>query len=406
MPKHADGGRLTAPGHLPGGGRRRRRTRVALTLLAAAVTLVPALSAGGDRPTVGRAVQGDGPSVVTLAPDAAAVRPSPSAGTPARTGAPAPTRSPDGAAPACTVGPKLVPTCHVLWGAAAGGFGPVPREEAVRGWEAHSGRPTTIYHAYHRGDEPFPTPAEVAMAHDPAHPRLLLINWRVDTDTSWARVAAGGVDGRIDREAARLRAFGDRFFLVLHHEPENDVNPRPGSGATARDFAAMYRHVVLRLRADGVTNAVTVVAYMNYERWFATPWWSDLYPGDDVVDWIGLDSYVDAAPGAFHSGDFLSMLDRRAGTGFPGFYTWATRRFPGKPVMLAEWGVYGPAADKPQVFTSVLPALARLPAIKAMVYFDTARDQSGRDIRIDSSRAALATFQQLAAAPLFDVRIR
>jgi len=45
------------------------------------------------------------------------------------------------------------------------------------------------------------------------------------------------------------------------------------------------------------------------------------------------------------------------------------------------------------------------PAIKAMVYFDTARDQSGRDIRIDSSPAALAQFQRLAAAALFDVRL-
>jgi hypothetical protein len=293
----------------------------------------------------------------------------------------------------------------VLWGAAAGGFGQVPRDEAVRGWEAHSGRPTSIFHTYHRGDEPFPTPAEVAMAHDPAHPRLLLMNWRVDLGTTWARVAAGGTDARIDREAARLRAFRDPFFLVLHHEPENDVDPRPGSGATARDFAAMYRHVVLRLRADGVTNMVTVVAYMNYERWFAAPWWADLYPGDDVVDWIGVDSYLDALPGAFHSGDFLAMLNRRAGSGFPGFYAWATGHFPDKPLMLAEWGVYGPAVDKPAVFASVLPALPRLPAIKAMVYFDTARDQDGRDIRIDSSPAALARFQQLAAAPLFDVRI-
>src|SRR2546430_5254171 len=91
----------------------------------------------------------------------------------------APSRTP--LAPrACTLGPKLVPTCNVLWGAAAGGFGPLPRDEAVRAWEASSGRPTAIYHGYHRGDEVFPTTAELAMAHDPVHPRLLLLNWRGD----------------------------------------------------------------------------------------------------------------------------------------------------------------------------------------------------------------------------------
>jgi len=307
---------------------------------------------------------------------------------------------------ACTLGAKLVPTCNVLWGAAAGGFGPLPRDEAVRAWEASSGRPTAIYHGYHRGDEVFPTTAELAMAHDPVHPRLLLLNWRVDLGTTWAGVAAGSVNARIDREAVRLRLFGAPFFLVLHHEPENDVIDRPGSGMTARDFAAMFRYVVRRLRADGVANAVTVVAYMNYERWYAAPWWPDLYPGDDVVDWLGLDSYLDAQPGGFHSGDFVSMVLRGAGGRFPGFYPWATTQHPGKPLMLAEWGVYGRAVDKPKAFATVLPALARLTAIKAMVYFDTARDQAGRDIRIDSCAAALAQFQRVAAASIFDVRLR
>jgi hypothetical protein len=386
MPKHARRGRT----------RHRRRVRLAVPLLAVVLALAPAVTVSGDGAPGGGVPDRSGPPAA------------------ARSGAPEVSRRPPGtpghaapAAPAarCMVGPKLVPTCNVLWGAAAGGFGAVPRDEAVRSWEAASGRPTSIYHAYHRGDEAFPTPAEVAMAHDPVHPRLLLINWRVGMGTTWARVAAGGVDARIDREAHRLRAFRDPFFLVLHHEPENDVDPRAGSGATAKDFAAMYRHVVRRLRADGVPNAVTVVAYMNYERWFTAPWWADLYPGDDVVDWIGLDSYLDADPGGFHSGDFVSMVNRRAGARFPGFYAWATSRRPAKPLMLAEWGVYGRPADKPQVFATVLPALPRLPAIKAMVYFDTARDQAGRDIRIDSSPAALAQFQHLAAAPLFDVRL-
>jgi hypothetical protein len=305
----------------------------------------------------------------------------------------------------CTLAAKLVPTCDILWGAAAGGFSQTPRTEAVRSWETSSGRPVAIYHGYHRGDEVFPTPAEIAMARDPSQPRLLLLNWRVDLGTTWARVAFGGVDARIDREAARLRAFGDRFYLALHHEPENDVVAKAGSGMTARDFAAMYRHVVRRLRADGVTNAVTVVAYMNYERWYSQPWWPDLYPGDDVVDWLGLDTYLDAQPGGFHSGDFTSMVARGAGSRFPGFYRWAVTRHPDKPLMLAEWGVYGRAVDKPRAFSTVLPALAQLPAIKAMVYFDTARDQFGRDIRIDSCAAALEQFQRVATASIFDVRV-
>ena len=84
---------------------------------------------------------------------------------------------------------------------------------------------------------------------------------------------------------------------------------------------------------------------MNYEKWNNTSWWGDLYPGDDVIDWIGVDSYLNAQPGGFHNGDFTYLMNRTTGKSkFPGFYTWATTKHPGKPIMVAEWGVYDSSA--------------------------------------------------------------
>ncbi len=319
------------------------------------------------------------------------------------------TTAPATADAGCVTGPKLVPTCNVLWGAAAGGFTKAPRDQELKAWERTSGRTATIFHTYHKGDEKFPTAAEIAMTQDPAHPRVLLLNWRVEYGANWAAVASGKLDKRIDAFAARVKAYGKKFFLVLNHEPEDDVRPAAGSGMTAKDFAASYRHVIERLRAQGVTNAVSVVAYMGNEKWMAQPWWPDLYPGDDVVDWVGLDSYVSAEPGAYHNGMFRDLLDRRAPNG-DGFYRWATTKHPGKPVMVAEWGVYhrvGKAVDKSAQFNSVLPELAGRPAIKAIVYFDTKHDATGdRDISIDSSAKSAATFRKLAANPIFNVRVQ
>src|SRR5436190_21194834 len=106
MPMHADGGRAAAPRQVRGSSRHRRRTRLAFLLLATAVSLVPTLSAGGDHPTAGRAVRGHGLSIVTVAPDAGGgVRPTAAATTRAPAGHGQP---PPAAAPACTVGPKLV----------------------------------------------------------------------------------------------------------------------------------------------------------------------------------------------------------------------------------------------------------------------------------------------------------
>jgi hypothetical protein len=312
----------------------------------------------------------------------------------------------------CAVNAKLVPSCGVLWGAAAGGFTAVPHDVALKTFEAKTGRTAAIFHTYHKGDEVFPTASEIAMTQDPAHPRTLMLNWKVAYGSTWAKVAAGQQDPRIDAFASYLKShFTAKFFLVLHHEPENDVKPAAGSGWTAKDFAAMYRHTILRLRADGVDNAVSTIAYMNYEKWNNSPWWYDLYPGDDVVDWIGVDSYLNAQPGGWHTGDFTSLMNRTTEPKvFPGFYNWATTRHAGKPVMVAEWGVYDSSSkvvgvNKAAVFHTVLADLSKLPAIKGLVYFETAKDQSGHDIRVDDTTQALAEFQKIAADPRFNVKL-
>jgi hypothetical protein len=321
--------------------------------------------------------------------------------------------TPVAAKPSCTVDAKLVPSCGVLWGAAAGGFSSAPRDTALKTFEAKSGRTAAIFHTYHKGDEHFPTTSEIAMTNDPARPRTLMLNWKVAYGTTWAKVAGGAQDVRIDREAAYLKKnFTKPFFLVLHHEPENNVNPNRTSGMTAKDFAAMYRHTILRLRAQGVTNAVSTIAYMNYEKWNDSPWWFDMYPGDDVIDWIGVDSYLNAQPGGYHHGDFANLMNRTTGKSkHPGFYTWATTQHPTKPIIAAEWGVYDSSAkvfgkNKANVYNTVLNELASMPAIKGVVYFETAHDQSGHDIRMDDTAEALAGFKKVAADPRFDVELK
>jgi len=341
--------------------------------------------------------------------------PPPPAATPAETptpnpsipATPAPTDPP--ASGGCVTGALLVPSCGVLWGAAAGGFTDAPRDKALLDWEKLSGRTASIFHAYHKGNEPFPTKSEIALTRDAAHPRVLLLNWKIAYGSTWAKVAAGEQDKRIDAFASRVKAtYAEKFFLVLNHEPENDVVARAGSGMTAKDFAAMYRHTILRLRAKGVTNVVNVLAYMGNEKWMSQSWWNDLYPGDDVVDWMGLDSYVSAEKGTYHYGAFADLLDRKGSSG-PAFYDWAVGKHPSKPMMIAEWGAYhrvGHAVDKAAQFNSVLPELAKRPQIKAIVYFDTAHDDQGdRDISINSMPSSLNAFRKLAASPLFDVRI-
>lgn len=345
---------------------------------------------------------------LTLATGTAAPTPTPVETTPTT---PGPTPAPPADPANCTVGAKLVPTCNVLWGAAAGGFSETPRDQALREWEAKSGRTASIYHVYHRGDELFPTKAEIAMANEPGKPRILFTNWKVGYGTKWGKVAAGEMDARIDNLSNYIKAnYTAPFFMAIHHEPENDVSTTAGSGMTAKDYAAMFRYTVQRMRANGVNNVVFVMAYMNVEKWNNSSWWYDLYPGNDVVDWVAVDSYVNAQPGGFHNGDFNYLMNRTTDKAkFPGWYNWAVTK--NKPIMVAEWAVYECKTkcdpnEKAKLHATVVPQLKGMPAIKALVAFDTASDQQGLDMRIDSTPQALESFKKIAGDPIFQVRVR
>ncbi|MEV7007126.1 hypothetical protein [Streptosporangium sp. NPDC051022] len=310
----------------------------------------------------------------------------------------------------CEVTAKLVPSCGVWWGIAPEVFTGRPPRRALERVEERMGRPADIVHLYHRGAELFPTAEErgIARGHGERHGerdgehsgrRLLLINWKPSLDRTWAEIAAGALDRRIDRLAAHIRrGFPERFFLTVHHEPENDVRQAPGSGMTAEDYAAMFRHVVLRLRRGGVDNAITVMTYMGAPNWSAAPWFGGLYPGDDVVDWVAMDPYADGRVQTF---DGLVNKTREEFAGWPGFYRWARSRLPDKPVMVAEWGVFerpGSPGFKESFFTGVRERMRDYPWIKALVYFDSPRAPRG-DTRFDTTPGGLKAFGELARDP-------
>ncbi|WP_162908357.1 glycoside hydrolase family 26 protein [Allorhizocola rhizosphaerae] len=335
---------------------------------------------------------------------------SPSASASASVSAP-PSASPQPSGPVdpeCRVGELLVPSCGALWGVAPGAHTRQDRSVALTEFERRVDRPQLIYHAYHRGDDLFPTPAEMALARDPQNPRVLLLNWK-PRGATWGEIAAGDadIDAYLRRLAQHLRAtFPERFFFTMHHEPENDVVDEEGSGMTAKDYAAAFRHVITFLRGEGVTNLVSTMCYMAYIPWNVKPWFTDLYPGDDVVDWVSWDTYAYSDPGYGH-GDFAEMMNRRSGSrqDWPGFYNWAARTFPHKPLMLAEWGVWYSDSNpghQAEFFNSARLQLGLFPRVKAYVYFESP-DAEGRDSRVHNTSKGLAEYRRFSEHPAFDV---
>lgn len=293
-----------------------------------------------------------------------------------------------------------MPSCGVWWGVAANPLDGESWDEALPGYERLVDRTVDIAHYYNASPELFPSADMIARAREPGAPRLLLLNWKPEMGRTWAEVAAGDpeVDAAIDAQAAYWKStFPEKFFLVIHHEPEDEVIAEAGSGMTARDYRAMYRHVVQRLRAAGVRNAVLVMNYMGTAHWGGQPWFAHLYPGDDVVDWIAFDPYV--------QGEILSLataIDQRnpeRHPDWPGFYTWVTRTYPEKPLMLAEWGVDRELGNKKRaaVFASMPRQLHAFPRIAGLVYWHGNTDM---DTYLREDEDALRALRNALADPI------
>lgn len=306
--------------------------------------------------------------------------------------------TPSSEAATCSLSQKLIPSCGVLYGVYSQARSGETAQQAVIRFEREVGAKQRIVHFYHRSGQFFPTPREVSLANGG---RKLLLNWKPEGKYTWAEVATGRQDAYIDREASYIKAhYTKPFYLAIHHEPEDEVKSAVGSGYTAKDYRAMYRHIVNRLRAKGVMNAVMVMNYMGFQGPVKKPWFKELWPGNQYVDWVAYDPYA-STPLLGTNGGMDWLLDAHWGSGFPGMYKWIVRNHPGKPIMLAEWGVGvkpGDASYKPDFFKSVPGELKNYPALKALVYFDV---PGPGDIPVDTSTSSEHAYRTMLNSPTF-----
>jgi hypothetical protein len=145
---------------------------------------------------------------------------------------------------------------------------------------------------------------------------------------------------------------------------------------------------VALFRAAGATNAAFVWApnvldYFNSagQRTRTSAW----DPGDDAVDWIGLDAYPQSAP----SDVLLNGID-----GMNAIASFAASR--AKPLMLAERASNSPHPDTAAPTDLVLDWAQQHPStVKALVYFDF--QTQGKDFTLVDRPGAAAEFRARTA---------
>ena len=271
----------------------------------------------------------------------------------------------------CTVSPILVNSCRPWLGATAKNYPQAASgtENQVLYHEQRIGRQLDIVHTYHSLGQNSLTSADVYFATRPN--TILLTDW--DPTSNWAAIASQ--NAAIDQMAASIAAVSPaKVMLSLSHEPENDVSPGgdpncpsldyKGTYGTVADYRNMWAYVENRFAADGVTNVVWVMDYMNDPTWQCLV--NDLYPGDNLVDWIIFNAYGTGSPP-----NFDNVVSR--------FYNYLTANsdaahdYLAHPWGIAEWGISGySVAQEEAYYDEAKTALDSntFPNLKAYLVFD------------------------------------
>lgn len=196
----------------------------------------------------------------------------------------------------------------------------------LQGYQTAVGRPLAwVYfsHEWYRG-KAFPRITAKAIRDRGAVPfvRLHMRSQQVQlvTDPTYtlARIIAGDFDADLRAWADGAKAFGTPLIVQFGTEINGDWYPwsAPYNGGwtvgPAR-FKAAFRHIVEVMRAEGANN-ITWALHYNGENWpgdnpLNVP--QSYYPGDDVVDWIGLSIYGNYGPGDDKCRSFGGLLQQR-----------------------------------------------------------------------------------------------
>ncbi len=204
-------------------------------------------------------------------------------------------------------------------------------------------------------------------------------------------IARGVHDRYLEESADAAAAWGRPLFVRFAHEMNGDWYPwgRVGEDPAAR-YVAAWKHVVGVFRRRGADNV----------RWIWSPNvddgsrpFADFYPGDEFVDWVGLDGYNAGAT----TGEPWRGLEELFASSYD-----AITALTNRPLMIAETASAEAGGDKARWIREGLQKTLRdrMPAVRGIVWFD--RDKEA-DWRVASSPRALEAFRAAVRQPAFDL---
>jgi Glycosyl hydrolase family 26 len=220
-----------------------------------------------------------------------------------------------------------------------------------------------------------------------------MVSWEPETARGEGISLRDIVEGRYDRyirkSAEAAAAWRRPVFLRFAEEMNGSWYPwgLGVDGNTARDFRMAWHHIYWIFRNHGAGN-VRWVWSPNEDAGGGHPL-AVLYPGDEFVDWVGIDGFCWGGTVGWPSFTdvFGSTYDR-------------ILKITSKPIMIAETGAGEEDGDKPEwirsAFDRELPGFSH---VRALAWIDHVVPPA--DFRVDSSAASLAAFRSAISSPRY-----
>jgi hypothetical protein len=215
-----------------------------------------------------------------------------------------------------------------------------------------------------------------------------------EPDFQLGDVIEGDHDSFIREFAEDARDWGHPFFIRFNWEMNGNWFPwsEGVNGNQSGEYVAAWRHVHDIFTAVGADNVSWVWCPNVDPAHKLQSGLAENYPGDDYVDWTGLDGY-NWGPS---KGGWTSFSDLYSTT-----YREITETIaPGKPLMIGEMGATENGGSKASWISEALAEIpTAFPNIRAMLWFDTFDD--GMDWPIETSSSATSAFAGGVSAPAY-----
>jgi hypothetical protein len=217
-----------------------------------------------------------------------------------------------------------------------------------------------------------------------------------EPDFQLSDVIAGRYDSYIRSWAEAAREWGHPFFLRFDWEMNGNwfAWMEGVNGNQPGEYVTAWRHVHDIFTSVGATN-VSWVWCPNVDPGHKLRNLASLYPGDEYVDWTGLDGYnFGTNPAAPRGWMTFNQLFRST-------YDEITEEIaPSKPLIISEVGSSEDGGSKAQWIAEALKsARTEYPQLRGLLWFEKYDD--GMDWPIETSSSATAAFAEGIKNPAY-----